>query len=242
VVKHVEGSGHSDSLLLQSAGYSQVYNNYVEESADQNIYIDNLLNNQCAHIRIYNNVLNSDQGFGIILDPEGGVGSAGPSDSGCTGASVSLDDVVIANNTFVIAQSAQTRKGRSNPITNTVIKNNIYGGGQTGGTLMSEIFNSIPVSFLDANAWDYDVYAGLSSTQITNFSGSNQTLAQIQALGTPREVHGTMGSVIYTGNFQLAPSDTAAKGQGVNLGATYPFLANMKDGTPRTVPWNRGAF
>jgi hypothetical protein len=247
VIKHVEGSGHSDSLLIQSGGYAQIYNNYIEKSADQNIYLDNLFDAPCAHLRVYNNVLNSNLGFGIIIDPEGAAGQPPASASGCTaGSPSSWDDLVILNNTFVSASNAQIRKGRSNPITNLVIKNNIFGGGQLGGTLQAEIFNGIAASFLDANAWDYDVYAGTGGTLITNFSGSNQTLAQIQALGTPRETHGAMGTVSYTNaaaqNYTLAAGDTAAKGQGLNLLATYPFLATMKDGTTRTVPWNRGAY
>lgn len=247
VIKHVEGSGHSDSLLIQSGGYSQIYNNYVEKSADQNIYLDNLYDAPCAHLRVYNNILNSNLGFGIIIDPEGAAGSPPASASGCSGSSPSAwDDLVIANNTFVSASSSHIRKGRSNPITNLVILNNIFGGGQVGGDTLTELFNGSAASFLNSTAWDYDLNNAASGDAISNWSGSNQTLAQLQALSPAREAHGTLGTAVFVNagahDYHLDASDTAAKGTGVDVTATYPYLAADKDGLTRASPPNRGAY
>src|SRR6266576_4522996 len=41
-VSTIQGSAHSDSLLIQSGSYSAIYNNFVHDSGDQNIYLDNL--------------------------------------------------------------------------------------------------------------------------------------------------------------------------------------------------------
>ncbi len=243
---------HSDSLLIQSGSYSQIYNNVVLDSGGQDIYIDNLYDSTCAHIRIYNNVIDSDPGFGIVLDPEGGAG-AGTANSQCTTGSVSiLDDVVIANNTFVSTSGSNMRvgaRGAGEIITNLVILNNIWGENSAVNTVSVTLQSD--TTLLDDNAWDYNSYGTLSPKFpdiAATASGVFHTLAELRALSPARETNGKTGDVTYAspgGNdFHLAQADTVARGAGRNLTAEYPFLLADADGNPRpgSGAWDLGAY
>ena len=159
-VSHIDGSGHSDSLLLQSGSYGAIYNNYVHNSGDQNIYLDNLYESTCAHVRVYNNIINSDPGFGMNIDAEGGV--TGVCGGGPGGSSSKWDDIVIANNTFYTSSASSVRtSGRGQP-TNVVFLNNIF------GTNTDNSYHAIDIqSNTTITSWDYNVYStsGARTTQ-----------------------------------------------------------------------------
>ena len=248
-VQNIAGSGHSDSLLIQSGGYSAVYNNVVRDSGDQNIYLDNLYDSICAHIRVYNNVIDSDPGFGVVIDPEGGAGAGIVASTCTTGSAAAWDDVVIVNNTFAKTSAAQIRKGRDKAVTNVVIKNNIFGRHSNPGSYTNlDLRNTIDLTLLDANAWDYDVFDESAVAALSNYGGVNRTLAQLQALSPAREFHGKLGTPAYVDSagrdYHLAASDTVAKNAGVNLTSPYSFLATDKDGLPRPSSgvWDVGAY
>lgn len=243
VVRHIDTSGHSDSLLIQSGSYSAVYNNYVEGSGDQNIYLDNLYDSICGHIRIYNNVINSNPGFGLVIDSEGGAGPA-PAITGCSGSGASMwNDVVIANNTFFSTSASSIRTSGRGTNTNLVILNNIYGIQSDGS------YNNIDLqantTFAGGVAWDYEVFSLKSANypRVASWT-NNYTLAQLKALSPSREAHSNYADPLFGGDFHLASTDTAATGKGINLASSYPFLVTDKDGVQRSLdgPWDLGAY
>jgi hypothetical protein len=245
IVKHIDKSGHSDSLLCQSGKYCAIFSNYVEGSGDQNIYLDNLYDSPCGPIRVYNNVINSDPGFGIIIDPEGGAGA------GCGGSATgsTWNDVVIANNTFYSTSAAQVRWSRRGSITNLVVVNNIFGRNSDNSYPAVDLDTG--ASFVDGTTWDYNTYSdrGAQYPTLANYSGY-KTLAQLRGLSPQREVSAVTGSPAYVNaaglDFRLASSDTLAAGNGINLAARFPFLATDKSGLARPADqrgaWDRGAF
>jgi hypothetical protein len=248
-VSHVDGSGHSDSLLIQSSSYSAVYGNYVHDSNDQNIYFDNLYDSACGHVRIYNNIINSPGGHGgINIDPEGGAGVA-PSGSGCTGSSPAWDDVVIANNTFYQSSTYNVFWSNRGAVTNLVVLNNIFGQASIGGGGWYPVYLGSGPSFATGDRWDYNVY----NTNSIGFptiahTSANYALAGLQALSPAREANGKTGIPLFLnitlGDFHLTALDTVAKGAGVNLSSTYAFLQTDADGKqrPSSGAWDLGAY
>ena len=231
----VDGSGHSDSLLCQSGNYCAIYNNYVYSSADQNIYINNLDNSYRGHLRIYNNVINSDPGFGIVLDAEGGASSV-------------LDDVVIAHNTFYTQSASALRVVNRGQVTNLAMLNNIFG--TTSDISYRSVELTANTTIMNSSSWDYNVYSTASANypQIAVWGASQYTRAQLQAVSPARETHGAVGIPTYVNaganDFHLASGDTLAKNTGVNLSAPYSFLTADKDGLsrPQGSAWDIGAY
>jgi hypothetical protein len=231
-VKEIGGSGHSDGIICQSGSYCAVYNNTLDNGAE--IYLDNIANSTQGHLRIYNNVsFNSGAGgaFGVEILAEGG-------------GSSTWDDILVLNNTFQNSGSC-FRKSAGGNITTLVIKNNICGGPTDGSYENITSSGAGALSYLDANALDYNAYGqGATFPNIYNV-GSILTLAGMQALSPAREVNGRTGNVSYVssgaGDFHLASGDTVARGHGLNIGATYPFLATDKDGVTRST-WDLGAY
>lgn len=248
-VDHIDGSGHSDSLLCQSGSYCSVANNYVHDSGDQNIYLDNLYDGICHHIRVYNNVIASDPGFGIVLDPEGAAGSP-PALTGCTVGTSTWDDVVIANNTVGKTSAASIRTSGRGALTNVVVENNIFGTNSDNSYHAINWTTGTSVTFASSTAWNYDVYStsGVTYPILAAFNGANDTLAQLQALSPAREVNGKVGIPAYVNSgvndFHLQSGDTVARGAGLNLTSTYSFLTSDKDGAarPASAAWALGAY
>jgi hypothetical protein len=249
-VSHVDGSGHSDSLLIQSGSYAAVYNNYVHDSYDQNIYLDNLYDSACAHVRVYNNVINSSGGHGgINIDPEGGAGVGGAT-SGCTsGTSSRWDDVLVLNNTFYQSSSYNVYWSTRGSVTNLVVLNNIFGQVSMGGGGWYSIYLGAGTSFASGNVWNYNSYSTSSNGfPIVAHTTANYALSALQSLLPPRELNGKTGNASFasagSGDFHLASSDTIAKGAGANLAALYPFAATDGDGKQRPLlgAWDLGAY
>ena len=251
-VSHIDGSGHSDSLLIQSGSYSALYDNYVHDSYDQNTYLDNLYDSACHHIRVYNNIYNSSGGFGgINMDPEGGAGPvAGGSPSGCTGSSAAWDDVVVANNTFYQSSGYNTYWSGRGSITNLVTLNNIFGQANMGGGGWYNVNTGVGTSYASGDSWDYDAYSTASSNypDIAHTS-ANYTLAGLKGLIPARETNGKTCNPTYVGGalplgVQLASSDTCAKGAGANLYSIYAFLQTDLAGNarPSSGSWDLGAY
>jgi hypothetical protein len=248
IVRHVDGSGHSDSLLCQSANYCAIYNNYVEGSNDQNCYLDDLyLTSQliAGPARVYNNVFNSPNGFGgCNIDPEGNDTTFG-----------TWNDVEFINNTSFSTSSYVLYWSGRGTITNLYSINNIY-----GTSTNSDNFNWVllqlgtGVSFASGSAWDYDVFSTAASgyPSVANMGVSNLTLAQLQGESPARETHAKVGIPSYvnpTGtnsgaNFALASSDKVAFGAGENLYTAFPYLDTDAAGNPRpsSGAWDAGAF
>jgi hypothetical protein len=248
-VSHVDGSGHSDSLLIQSGSYSAVYGNYVHDSYDQNIYFDNLYDSACGHVRIYNNVINSPGGHGgINLDPEGAAGPAS-SITGCTGSSAAWDDVVIANNTFYQSSTYNVYWSGRGAVRNLAVLNNIFGQVSMGGGGWYPVYVGAGTSFASGDRWDYNTYSGTSIGYPTiAHTSSDYALAGLRALSPAREVNGKIGIPLFVnitiGDFHLAVLDTVAKNAGMNLSSVYSFLQTDGDGKqrPATGAWDLGAY
>ena len=198
----VDGSGHSDSLLCQSGNYCAIYNNYVYNSGDQNIYIDNLNNSSSGHLRIYNNVINSNPGFGVVIDAEGGASSV-------------WDDVVIANNTFYTQSASAIRVVSRGQVTNLAMLNNIFG--TTSDISYRSVELPANTTITGASSWDYNIYSTASANypQVAVWGASQYRLVQLQALSPVRETHGVVGVPTYVNagaaDFHLASGDTIAK-------------------------------
>jgi hypothetical protein len=236
-VSYVHGSGHSDSIIDQSGSYCAIFNNYVHDSDDQNIYLDNLCDNTQGHIRIYNNVIINSAGFGLIIDSEGGY---------CTGPGSSWDDVVVANNTFYRTGGyVINTPNRGLGVTNLVIKNNIIGGVQIGGYVPIAVTGV--TSFLDDNAFDYNVYLanGTSGTMVADWAGTQKAVGGLQSLNPPRETHGAYADPTFvnpSGNdFHLTAGDNTARDKGCDLSA---YFTTDKDGNmrPQGTGWDVGAY
>ncbi len=226
----VNGSGHSDSLLIQSGGNARIYNNYIHDSQDQNIYLDNLNNYGVSNFLIYNNLIVNTGGFGIVLDPEG------PSGGGVTNG---LDNVHIYNNTFYTTAGPSIRFGGRGSISNVFLKNNIFGPALYSGYIQVDLPNT---TFGDSGALDYNVYMTGSATSpnIVRLSSGVYTIDGLRTLSPARETHGKYAAPVFSG-FQLSMEDTVAKDSGVSL-STY-FISDMNGiSRPQNSAWDIGAF
>jgi hypothetical protein len=251
ILKHFDSSGgsHADPVVIQSASYVAVYNNYIENSIGQNILLDNIWDSTCGHIRIYNNIINSDLAFGIVLDPSGGAGTA-PVERGCVGSGGPVwDDVVIANNTIFNTSSAMIRVVNRGRATNLVVLNNIFGATTAANVRNVQLQSS--TSLASSVAWDHNVYStsNAHSHKVADWpAGVSHTLAELQALSPARELNGVYGVPVYvnpeTADFHLAPNDVVARGKGINLTSMYPYLMKDKDGVQRSLAssWDIGAY
>lgn len=225
-VRFCNGSGHSDSLLIQSASFAKLYNNFVL-SSDQLIYLDNLNAYAMSNVWVFNNVLYGSNCAAVVnIDPEVG----------------SWDTFYFLNNTVVGSSGAYCFRGNgrgANAVTNLRLENNLWINGS--GELAVSF--SADNTFEDASALDYNLYQ-LASGNIAKWTdGAAKNLAQLQALNPAREAHGAYGSPAF-GNpsafdYRLSSGDTMAIGKGVNLSA---FFSTDKDGNTRTVPWDIGAY
>ena len=229
VVTGIQGSGHSDSILIQSGGNSRIYNNFIS-SSDQNIYLDNLRSTPVSNFLIYNNVIDSPAGFGIVLDPEG------PSGGGVTNG---LDSVHIYNNTFYRTGGPNIRYGGRGSISNAYIKNNIFGVVSNAGDPQLDLAS---VTMADSNAYDYNVYMTGSSISptISWYGGTQNTLNNLRAKSPQREIHGKYATPTFSG-YQLASGDTVAKNAGVSL-ASYYTTDVLGITRPQGSGWDIGAY
>lgn len=236
-VRNVDGTGHSDSLLIQSGSYAKVYNNYVE-SNDQAIYLDNLSTSTKSNVWIYNNAIVGTHPAGssglshfINLDPESG----------------NWDTIYIMNNTFWNAGGGLyviRGNGRGfNQVTNLMIKNNIL---CSSGELPIVLVSSN--TFLDANALDYNLYMLANGSEIVAWTdGSNKTLTQLRALSPARETNGAYGTPTFVSttvdawNLHLVASDTMVINKGADL---KTYFTTDKDGVsrPQGSAWDIGAY
>ena len=233
-VSGIQGSGHSDSILCQSGSNCYIYDNFIHDSSDQNIYIDNLKAVPVNNIYIYNNVIDSPAGFGVVLDPEG------PDGDGVTNG---LNNVHIYNNTFYRSGGPNIRYGGRGSISNIYIKNNIFGKVSNANDPQLDLTN---VSMADSNSYDYNVYMTGSSISpyLVDFAGSRRTLSQLQGMSPPREVHGKYSNPLFVSapsNLHLSFSDTVAKNSGIFL-STY-FTKDKDDVLrPQGPSWDIGAY
>ena len=221
IVLNVEGSGHSDSILVQSGGYAKIYNNYVS-SADQQIYLDQLAGS-VAHIYIYNNILNNAQGHGIIISTQGG----------------DLDDVRIYNNTIYATGSYCIWKdNESGDLTNVHIVNNIFYS--SGGGYYCLWVNSPVGSIVEL---DYNIYGTNlgNAPDITDWGGTKYTLAELVS-NTSFGDHSTYADPVFNdapSDLTLSASDTIARDRGQDLSA---YFTTDKDGNTRSGTWDIGAY
>jgi hypothetical protein len=240
-VSHIEGSGHSDSIICQNAQYCAVYNNYIHNSGDQNIYVDCFADksvgvSSCDHVWIFNNVLNSVPGHGIIAVTES-VGLGTPI----------MNDVRIYNNTIYATSSYNVWTGQIAGSFNGIdIANNIFNRNTDGSyySLQLDVPSSSHVTGVD-----YDVYGTSCANcpQVMYDWSGILSFAQFQSAGY--ETHGYYANPTFvsSSDYHLASSDTAARSKGKNLTSlctTMPALCYDKDGIarPASGAWNIGAY
>jgi hypothetical protein len=241
-VSGVSGSGHSDSIQCQSAQYCALYSNYVHGSNDQNCYLDNAAPGSTnGHIRVYNNVLDSPNGFGgCNVDAEGdGSGNA------------TWNDIVIANNTFLNSGGYNISSGRGT-VTNLTVLNNIFGvTNLCCGNSFVPVYTGSIASYTSSTSWDYDTYAttSLNYPTIAHVFGGDYTLTGLHGLSPARETNGNNCNVGFIGgafpnNATPVTGDACAKNKGLNLFATLTYLQTDLNGNarPSVGNWDIGAI
>lgn len=230
-VSGIHGSGHSDSILAQSGDFVKLYGNFIHDSNDQNIYLDNLNASTNGSVLIYNNVINSPGGFGIVLDAEG---------PDTLGTSCAWSNVVIANNTIPACAGECVKEVNRGNYLGLVMKNNIFGI-VTNDNTKQALFYTSRTTWADANAWDYNLYLPgcVMSPNIAVWDNLNRTLAELRGSTPAREANGkSQLTPTWDANYRLLPSDTAARDSGADLSAlfTTDFLGNTR------IRWDIGAY
>ena len=230
-VKYVHGSGHSDSILIQSGSYAKIYNNYIE-SNDQNIYLDNLLSSTQQYIYIFNNVSYAWNGYGVV--PHAEVGD--------------WQYLYIFNNTFYDQSNsgASIRQGSGGKhLYNTYIKNN-YFGPSSNGFYRVNISNSNDIFDMDYNCYSS---TGYSYPDLINIASTAYTLNELKQL-LNFENNGLVGTPTFADiinrDFRPISSDTMLINAGVDLSSFLDVNGDVlfttdKNGIIRT-NWDIGAY
>ncbi|HYA40447.1 MAG TPA: hypothetical protein VEF34_04050 [Syntrophobacteraceae bacterium] len=183
-----------------------------------------------------NNVLNNIQYEGLAFSDGGGP--------------TTISNLTIANNTFVDCIGGgnypmRVSFGASSSVSNAIIENNIfYDSGSKNG--------NIQVILVDATTeqqagitFDYNnVNAGTNGNTELMWDNNGSWTAISQAHGQT----GAPSFVSYTphfqtNNYQLSSSDTACRGEGVNLNSISLLTRDIAgSGRPSTGAWDIGAF
>lgn len=240
---------HPDCIQAQGP-YWRIYNNYFFDNGDSEIDFDMFSTGHLEHLRIYNNVFNQvDTSF-----------SPTPWHIRLYSITTTVNDVIIANNTFVDVYEdvapimVYQQTGIYNPtVTNTKIQNNLFynTGPSSGDSAYIGLMNIHAAANFVAADWgvDYNLtVAGPDGTANLYVDGSAYTQPHPRT-GTPSfaryvKRNYTTDTVIGGGisglnDFRLAAGDTAAKDQGVDLSA---YFTTDKDGNTRTGTWDIGAY
>jgi len=234
---------HSDGILGKFQ-YIRIYNNVVYDVWNGALYTGQKTNqNNMAHFRIYNNVVfNTDpkpDNFPWMM----GFGWGGNTKYG------TLDDMVVANNTFVDIGGYGIRfeNEDTDTVTNVIIKNNIlYNVGRTiggGAVYITWDNNNLSGIELDNNL----IHEGTSGGQKIRFGNSYSTVEAFNSASGFKNIHEIPAFISYRelgglrNNYRLAPSDTAAKDRGVDLSV---YFTTDKEGKPRPYgnAWDIGAY
>ena len=237
-IANIEGSGHSDSIMISSSSYVKIYNNFIDDSDDQNIFLDKIDSGTQSHIYIYNNIFDNNNGFGVVLKTEG--------------SSSYFDNIHLYNNTFVSTSGPNLRDSQGR-LANVYIKNNIFSA-VTGGYQIIDLKDTPPNPIADADAYDYNCY----DPDTSNYPlvcvwprTTGRTFAELQAMSVVRETHGVVGTPVYVNpnndDFDLGDTcpETIRTG-GVDLSSVTDHLGNPLFNTDyygniRTV-WSMGAY
>lgn len=221
-VSFVEGSGHSDSIIVQSGANCSIYDNYIHDGTDQSIYLDNLAASatRMTNIWVYNNIINRPSGNGLVIDNE-------------SGAPTQTANIRIYNNTFkTVGLACISEVNESAAYSTFYVKNNIF------GPVPGDYLISFPQGGL--SELDYNVYHSQGS--FATISGANYSaLSGLQGAGW--ETHGITGDPLYVSStdFHLQAGDTVAQDNGTSLSA---FFTTDKDGVsrPQGSAWDIGAY
>ena len=242
----VTGTQHPD--FIQSAGaYHAIYNNEFRNPIDSAVDVDAGWNwdGYVDHLRVYNNVFTSDSNCSAASSWPSGIRvylSAG------TWQNQTMDDVIIANNTFVdfhgndsgSLYASQPIKFENvpsgvTPGTDFVIQNNLfYNSANSNYSIVN-----IPNTNANAASWNVDynlVNAGAHGTTVLTVDGSSYTQAH-PFNSVPSFVSYSEGNP--SNDYRLASGDTAAKDHGADLSA---FFQTDKDGITRSGAWDIGAY
>jgi hypothetical protein len=220
------GTQHQDLVQMQ-AQYITIRDNTFINSGDSMIDYD-VFNGQPHHHRIYNNT------FLMGANGNAGIRYYSSSDSWTT-----LQNIFIANNTFVdhvgSGQNAlriENWAGGNPVLTNVVVQNNIF-------------FNNAEPVYIAASSgftaadWHFDYnLIGAGPHGDTRVTIDNSTYTQS---------HSRSGSPLFanymengeSSDLHLMANDTAARNMGIDLSGLF---ATDKDGYPRTGTWDIGAF
>jgi hypothetical protein len=234
----VVGAQHPD--YVQSAGqYHRIYNNVFRNPIDSSIDVDAGTNwdNVFSNLLVYNNIFTSDSDSSDAASWPSGVRVY-------NGAYATVDNIIIANNTFVDLRGDGTYSGRPLHITppasvtlgnNIKIQNNIFYN--TGDNNYSVI--EIAGSTATAAQWGVDynlVNAGTHGSTSVIVDGSAYTQSNPRT-GTPTFV--SYAHTSSSNDYALTSGDTAAKDQGVDLSA---YFSTDKLGVTRSGTWDIGAY
>ena len=162
------------------------------------------------------------------------------------GSGTMVDGLNVYNNT-ISAQTANIgliflgkgSSGSAQTSKNVDIRNNILLS-QTASRSIVYIetsATSVPVTDLATFTADYNVNDPDGYATPFHITGTNYTFAQWQGLGY--DTHGDEGTPTFSSGWELAASDTLAKGLGVDLSGSFTddYL-----GLTRSVPWDIGAY
>jgi hypothetical protein len=241
-------AGHPDGIQMYG-GWNRIYNNTFYDDGNHDngsnalLFVDLFTNHSYNHHRIYNNVFyvaggrySTDCYFAIMIKYEN---------------LTSLDDVLIADNTFVdIPWSAiwLSTMGANHAATNFKITNNIiYNASKRNGTGNVIALDAGNYTTSDVIVENNAIYEGPKGSQGISFDGTDYgTVAKFDAALGFNNKHCNVAFTNYiegngTGsNYHLTSSDTCAKDAGSNLSAIFTF---DKDNNMRLdAKWDIGAY
>lgn len=225
---------HSDGIVIQSGGYTKIYNNYIHGVSSQYIYIDEVSNTSISNIYIYNNIIDVSDSSAVI---------AGIINLDLEKTNSALDGLYIYNNTILggpYGVRYAVRGGNTNKLTNCIIKNNIFRttNANTEGVNIPDF-----TVFANQNDLNNNLYFTSNATypDVVSAGSTKYTVAELQALSPIQETNAVVATQATTigSDYKPTPSSPAINA-GADLSATF---TTDKDGKYRQPgQWDIGAY
>jgi hypothetical protein len=224
------GCQHPDMIQVQGH-YIKIFNNTFKNILDAGVDIDG--SGTSEHYQIWNNIFSIDTTLDIQIPSAIRIyGSGGNSPT-------ALNDILIANNTFVDMRGARAIAivpAAGATLTDVNIKNNIiYNCGDYSNSPAVKLDNGTGAEY----GFDYNlVNAGVNGSSNLLINGASYTQAHGQT-GTPKFVSYSERSTM--NNYRLASGDTTAASKGINLGPSInrDRIGNLR---PQGPYWSIGAY